>query len=255
MAEIAEVFEVIEEAEGGIADEAEEAGEDMDPEEKAEFESEVADVTNEVDELSKTAKVFKTLMEGSLKALKSFVKFAVHNAAVGTILYFVNVGLSKLTKTNQGEGQQANKEKLAIVKAIILLIKTETNMCNAIKDWLQTHKDDTVTLDGIEIKLEAIFETQLKPISDAIELTYNTAKQLMTKKDGKTSFNIPKVADINNLLNGSVSFLQSLGKLKDFAETNKEKVVSLQSLLEILTQEALDDIQKQLDDIKKMPIE
>lgn len=77
----------------------------------------------------------------------------------------------------------------------------------------------------------------------------------MTKTDGKTSFNIPKVADINNLLNGSVSFVKSLGNLKDFAETNKEKVVCLQSLLEILTQEALDDIQKQLDDIKKMPIE
>lgn len=166
MAEFEEVFEVIEEAEGGIADEGEEAGEDMDPEEKAEFEAEVADATKEVDELSSTAKFFKKLMEGSFKALQSFVKFAVKNAAVGAILYYVNVGLSKLTKTNKGEGQQANKERLAIIKAIILLIKTETDLCNAIKDWLQTHKDDTIYLDGIEVKLEAIFESQLKPISD-----------------------------------------------------------------------------------------
>ncbi|XP_071127548.1 uncharacterized protein [Mytilus edulis] len=255
MAEIADIIEVIDEAADGMADEAEGAEADMDPADQAEFEEEVADATKEVQELSKTAEVFKDIMEGSLKVLKSFGIFVLKNIAVGAIMYFVNVGLSKLIKVTKSKGQNGNEKILAIVKAIIQLIKTESNLCNAIKDWLQKHKDDTITLEGIEIKLESIFETKLKPISDAIEKTYDTARHLKTKKDGKRSFNIPTVTDINSLLDGSVSFLTSIRKLRDFAELNKGKVVSLKSFLEIVTPEDLDEIQNQIEHLKKMPLE
>ncbi|VDI70949.1 Hypothetical predicted protein [Mytilus galloprovincialis] len=187
MAEIADIIEVIDEAADGMADEAEGAEADMDPADQAEFEEEVADATKEVQELSKTAEVFKDIMEGSLKVLKSFGIFVLKNIAVGAIMYFVNVGLSKLIK--------------------------------------------------------------------AIEKTYDTARHLKTKKDGKRSFNIPTVTDINSLLDGSVSFLTSIRKLRDFAELNKGKVVSLKSFLEIVTPEDLDEIQNQIEHLKKMPLE
>ncbi|CAC5363797.1 unnamed protein product [Mytilus coruscus] len=239
-----------------MADETEGAEEDMEPEEQAEFESEVAYAKEAVQKLSKTAEVFTNIMEGSLKMVKSFVMFLAKTTAVGVILYGVNVALSKLTKVTKSKGQHGNKKILAIVKAIIQLIKTESNLCNAIKDWLLKHKDDTITLDGMEIKLESIFETKLKPISDAIEKTYDTAKHLKTKKDGKSSFNIPTVANIASLLDGLVSFLKSLRMLRDFAEKkNKGKVVGLKSFLEIVTPEVLDEIQNQIENLKKMPTE
>ncbi|XP_052084943.1 uncharacterized protein LOC127722144 isoform X2 [Mytilus californianus] len=256
MAEIVtEISDIIDESADGMAEEAEGAEEDMEPEEQAEFEEEVADAKEAVQELSKTAEVFTNIMEGSLKMVKSFAIFVLKNIAVGAILYYVNVGLSKLTKVTKSKGQTGNKKILAIVKGIIKLIKTESNLCKAIKDWLQKHKDDTITLDGIEIKLESIFETKLKPISDAIEKTYATAKHLKTKKDGKSSFNIPTVANIDSLLDGLVSFHKSLRTLRDFAEQNKGKVVGLKSFLEIVTPEVLDEIQNQIENVKKMPTE
>lgn len=92
-------------------------------------------------------------------------------------------------------------------------------------------------------------------VLQAIEKTFDTAKHLKTKKDGKVSFKIPKVADIDSLLEGSVSFLKSLRMLRDFAEQNKGKVVSLKSFLEIVTQEVIDDIQNQVEKLRKMPME
>lgn len=92
-------------------------------------------------------------------------------------------------------------------------------------------------------------------VLQAIEKTYDTARHLKTKKDGKRSFKIPTVTDINSLLDGSVSFLTSIRKLRDFAELNKGKVVSLKSFLEIVTPEDLDEIQNQIEHLKKMPLE
>ncbi|XP_052084947.1 uncharacterized protein LOC127722144 isoform X4 [Mytilus californianus] len=89
----------------------------------------------------------------------------------------------------------------------------------------------------------------------AIEKTYATAKHLKTKKDGKSSFNIPTVANIDSLLDGLVSFHKSLRTLRDFAEQNKGKVVGLKSFLEIVTPEVLDEIQNQIENVKKMPTE
>lgn len=252
---VPEVGEEIGDAIDGITDEAEGAEEDMDPEEKEEFEGEVEDATEAVKELSKTAETFTSIMKGSLNVIRSFAGFVLKTVAVGAILYGVNVVMAKLIKVTKSTGPNGNKKIAAVVKAIINLIKTETKLCHAIKDWLLKHKDDTITLDGIEIKLESIFETKLKPISDAIEKTYDTAKHLKTKKDGKVSFKIPKVADIDSLLEGSVSFLKSLRMLRDFAEQNKGKVVSLKSFLEIVTQEVIDDIQNQVEKLRKMPME
>ncbi|VDI47265.1 Hypothetical predicted protein [Mytilus galloprovincialis] len=242
---VPEVGEEIGDAIDGITDEAEGAEEDMDPEEKEEFEGEVEDATEAVKELSKTAETFTSIMKGSLNVIRSFAGFVLKTVAVGAILYGVNVVMAKLIKVTKSTGPNGNK-KIAAVKP---------NLCHAIKDWLLKHKDDTITLDGIEIKLESIFETKLKPISDAIEKTYDTAKHLKTKKDGKVSFKIPKVADIDSLLEGSVSFLKSLRMLRDFAEQNKGKVVSLKSFLEIVTQEVIDDIQNQVEKLRKMPME
>lgn len=167
MAEFEEIFEIIEEAEDGMSEEAEEAEEAMTPEEREEFNEEVAQATKDVETLKVDAQTFKDIMSSTLEVLKSFGIFVVKNVAIGAIFFGVNVALSKLVKlSTDKDKKESYQRKLAVVKAITSLIKSETDLSKAIKDWLEKHKDDTVVLDGIPLKMEAIFETHLKPIAD-----------------------------------------------------------------------------------------
>ncbi|XP_072023165.1 uncharacterized protein [Amphiura filiformis] len=152
MAEFEEAFEVIEESEEALESEEVDAVDDMTEEEKAEFEEEVADAKKNVAELSKDASEFKKF--SITEASKKFGSFVAKNVAIGSILYGVNLSLAKLTTGGGSDAEKkSNKNKAAVVKAITTLIKTETDDSKKLREWMDAHKDETVTLGTFSDKV------------------------------------------------------------------------------------------------------
>ncbi|XP_072047690.1 uncharacterized protein [Amphiura filiformis] len=250
MAEIEGAFEIIEEAEEGFEDAGEEV-EDMTEEEKAEFEEEVEEAKKDVGELKKDAKKFKDLL--NTESTKKFAIFVAKNIAVGAILYGVNLALSKLTKAVGGSTaeKKSNKKKMAVVKAITKLIQTETDDSKNLRDWLTKHKDETITLGGINVPLVSIFHDYLGPISDAVDEAYNAAKPLQKKIGSKVTTDIPTADDIAKLIEASAAFLTAFDKFRKFAVDHSSQFPTLQSLP--LTQADITNLNSQLDAVKKLP--
>ena len=163
MAEFEEIEEIFGETEEGLE------SEEMEAEEEAEI-AEIKEAKANVKELSEDANTFKDMANKySTKAyVKKFAIFAAKNAAIAAILFGVNLGLEKLYKkiTGDSDEKQRAKERLDKVNCILKLIKTETDDCTKLKDWMQKHTDDTITLDGIEVPLGSILFKFTGPLSD-----------------------------------------------------------------------------------------
>ena len=182
------IDEVIDMAEEGM-DDAAEGESEMSPEELEEFNEEIAEAKENVENLGKDVEEFKKF--SVIESLKEFGFFLGKTAAIGSIFFGVNLALSKIVKLAGGseEEKKSNKRKLDVVKAITALIKTETDMSKKLLDWMKEHKDDTVTLDGIEVPLEAVFHKYLGPISD-VSIQYQT--RAVTRQQ-----NLPKLVLVN----------------------------------------------------------
>lgn len=151
MAEIEEVIEVFEDADEGIGDEAE--GDDVPEDEREEFEEEAESAKEEVGKLGKVVDFFKSI--DWPQVLKKFVLFVVEQAAIGAILFGVNLALNKLILNKKDTAQ--NKVRKAKVAALSKLLKDLSDESKQLSDWLKKHEKDTVTLDGILIPLPDIF--------------------------------------------------------------------------------------------------
>ncbi|XP_072017328.1 uncharacterized protein [Amphiura filiformis] len=116
---------------------------------------------------------------------------------------------------------------------------------------MDAHKDETVTLDGIEVPLESIFHKYLGPISDAVDLAFNAAKPLQKKVESKYTWDVPTADDIAKLLDASTAFLTAFDNFRKFADEHSSDFPTLKSLP--LTQADIDDLTSQLDAVKKMP--
>ncbi|XP_072023113.1 uncharacterized protein [Amphiura filiformis] len=248
MAEFEEIAEIIEEADEGFEDAGEEV-EDMSDEERQEFKEEVTEAKENEEELSRDATEFKKFSK--VKAIKKVAVFVGKNLPIGVIFWGVNLALTKLIKIGSGDQQQSNKNKLAVIKAIIALIKAETVDSKKLLDWMKLHTDDTIILEGIEVPLEAIFHKYLIPISDAVDQASSAAKPLQKKIEGKVSWDVPNADDIAHLLNASAAFLTAFDDFRKFAISHSSEFPILQSLP--LTQADIDDLSTKLDTVKKMP--
>ncbi len=183
MAEFADAIEVAEEVmeDGSSGLEDVDLSEDMSPEEAEEFNEEVQEARESVAELQSDASDFKKFAtEYVTKPAKQFSVFVIKNAAIGVILYGVNVTLQALAKSggSGGSGDASAKKKLEVTSAITKLIQTETDDCKKLKQWMDDHKDETVTLDGIEIPLESVFFKYMGPISDVSYLKFSSYKSV-----------------------------------------------------------------------------
>ncbi len=159
---ITEAESLLEDGQAGMEDA--EAGDNMSPEEKEEFNQEVQQAREGVSELASEASDFKKFVTDYVaKPAKQFGIFVIQNAAIGAILYGVNVALKAMFG---GGDDDSAKKKLQVTSAITTLIKTETDDCKKLKQWMDDHKDDTITLDGTEVPLESVFFKYMGPISD-----------------------------------------------------------------------------------------
>ena len=144
MGEVADVIDLIDGAEGEIGDEiGEEASEEL----KAEAEA----AQENVSALRKIADYFSEIV---LPSLKEGVAFLAKNVAIGAIFYATTVVLKKLSEST---GSQSSKQQYKKVHALSLLLKDISETSKVLVNWLKDHKGDTVTLEGIEIALPAIF--------------------------------------------------------------------------------------------------
>ncbi|KAF5890381.1 uncharacterized protein DAT39_019901, partial [Clarias magur] len=157
MAEFEEIAEVIEE---GI-EEAEEGIEELSAEERAEVEAEIAETRTVVEELSTT----QSKLQEFLSSLKSWsigvIKFTAKNIAIGAILWGVNVALNKLLP----HAQETKTRMRAVIKALSDVIKAECTMNQKVLGWMKAHEDDIITLNGIDIPMEAILTKYISPIT------------------------------------------------------------------------------------------
>ncbi|XP_033099744.1 uncharacterized protein LOC117103309 [Anneissia japonica] len=254
MAETGEAIEMIEQGQEALEGEGEKTGEeDMTEEDREELDKEVKEVKSNVEKLAEVAKKFKGYAtEFAEGPAKEFAKFVVKNVAIGTIFYGVNVTLSKLIKKGGSGGEtESNKNKLAVVKAITTIIQTETTMCNNIKDWIEQHKHDTINLDGVEIPVASVFFKYMDPISDAVDQAFKVAKPLQKKIEGNVEWSVPNAEDISALLNASEAFVTSFDNLFKFVVENNSKIPLLKSVP--VKQADIDDLNDQLETVKKMP--
>ena len=93
-----------------------------------------------------------------------FTKFVVKNAAIGAILFGVNVVLQKLTATRPHD-QAARQEKKKI-ESISQFIKSESQLTKKVNNWLKAHKDDQIKLEGIQMTLISVFVKYTTPLGD-----------------------------------------------------------------------------------------
>ena len=168
MAEVEEIIEGVEEALEG----AEEGLDELPEEVREEVEAAVAEAREEVSVLSKIQSELREMIGIVPKFITKAIKFTSETVAVGAILWGVNTALSKLLPHGD---QQKIKNQQAVIKALINVIKTETDMSQKTVNWLKEHKDDTVTLDDEPVPLEALLDKYLTPISDVRIFTQSPA--------------------------------------------------------------------------------
>lgn len=157
MAEIEEIIEGVEEA----IEEAEEGIEELSEEARAEVEAEIAESRIAIEELSSTESRLKVFLKSLGSCVVDVAKFTGKNIAIGAILWGVNVTLNKLLP----HAPQETKTRMRnVIKALSDVINTESTINKKALDWMTAHKDDTITLDGIEVPLESVLTKYIKPL-------------------------------------------------------------------------------------------
>lgn len=159
---IEETGELIAEVDEGIdAEAAGEAGEAGEAEEA--FKAEVAEARENVSMLGKAVDAFKEL---SLpQVLKSFTVFVGKNAAIGAILFGVNVLLQKLTSKATGGEKPDLKKKQQKVKAVAQLVSDVSKLLQKLSNWAKDKENVTVNVgDDIDVPLPDLLSKFTKPM-------------------------------------------------------------------------------------------
>ena len=156
-----EIGEIFEEAEGAIEGETEAAeAEGIEGEEMEEIEAEAAEASKASKVLGEVVKGLNTLGDLSLP----FIKFVMKNAATGAIFFGVTVLLKKIMTKQPSDKKAQHKYKK--IKAISQCIQSATELSKKVSDWLQAHKDEMITLEGISVPLISIFVKFTAPLKD-----------------------------------------------------------------------------------------
>ena len=156
-----EIADIIEEAGQGIEDEAADT-EGLSEEEISELQEEAAEAREATNQLGNVVEGLKKL--GNLAW--SFTKFAMQQAAIGSIFYGVTIALKKLTGRSSGADADAAKQKYDKVKAVSVFITTTSDLSKEVSDWLEEHKDEEIILDGIKVPLISMFVQFTDPLED-----------------------------------------------------------------------------------------
>lgn len=244
MAEIEEAIEGVEEAIDG----AEEGIEELPEEVQEEIEAEVAEARAEVAEFSKVAESLKSLLKLVTTSIPKVVGFVAKNVAIGAILWGVNLSLNKLLPHQSSDA----KKKRAAIKALTTVIKTENDLSQKTLDWMKEHKDDKITLDGIEVPLESVIATHLTPISEAVKSAYDIANRLKDKLDESVSYKIPTGNDMRDFLMAGDAFLKGFSDLNEFIVEHVHKVQQLATFP--VKKEDTELLKTQLQDAKDLPL-
>ena len=163
MAEFAEAGAIIDDAGEGIGGETENGAEDeLSEEDQEELEEEVTEAKENV---SKLSKVVKSIRELDIPAvLKKFSMFVIQQAAIGAVLFGVNIALKKIFSSSSGTEKQQAAEKLKKINSLSTLIADLNKISNELLKWLKAQKSTTVVIDGIQLPLPEIFTTYTKSI-------------------------------------------------------------------------------------------
>ncbi|XP_022100788.1 uncharacterized protein LOC110984681 [Acanthaster planci] len=249
-----EVIDVITDAEEAIDDEAasaEDAG--LDEEELENVEKEVAEVKESVSALGKVADYLKNL--DVPLTLQKFTQFVIKNAAVGAILYGVNVALTKLkAKLSSGSSStasQAAKAQYNKINALSSLINELTQTSQTVTTWLQSHQNDTINLDGFTVPLIDIFTKYTTAMGQAVDNAYAVAKTLIVVQGGKKTFSIPTTAQVSTIITASQSFITAFSGMVTFAGQKKAQFPALSSFP--VSQSSVDDLQAKLTALETLP--
>ncbi|XP_051813333.1 uncharacterized protein LOC110945682 [Acanthochromis polyacanthus] len=247
MAEIEEAIEIAEECVEGAEEEAEGMSEEI----KEEIEAEVAEARSEVAEFSKVAEALKTLAHLAETYIPKIAKFILKNAAIGAILWGVNVALNKIFIQHPEQRADVEKKRAAI-KALTTVIKTETDLGKKTLEWMKEHQDDQITLEGFEVPLESVIAKYITPISEAVDSAFKIAKNLQQKLDGKVQCNIPTGEDMRELLTTGDAFLKGFNDLVAFISENVQKIKQLATFP--VKQADIDLLTTQLKAAKDLPL-
>ncbi|XP_016317977.1 uncharacterized protein LOC107670028 [Sinocyclocheilus anshuiensis] len=218
-------------------------GADLAEEVTEEMAEEIAEAKVEVQEISKESSVIKKCIVNVSTGIKDLGIFMAKNAAIGVILWGVNVTLAKLFPKGQG---QSEKQKCALIKEVIQVIKTEICISKRMAKWLEDHKEETVILDGIEIPLESLISTHIKPVSDAIDQAYSVAQSLQNS-DGNP-YKVPTAGDIQKFLMAADAFLNAFNFLVAFINENMQKFQGLCSFP--VKKEDIDTLRELIENVK-----
>ncbi|XP_008294738.1 uncharacterized protein PF11_0207-like [Stegastes partitus] len=244
---MAAIEEIIEGAEESI----EAAGEEVEgmPEElREEIELEVAQARSEVVEFSRVAETLRAFSEFARTNIPKVAKFIGETVAIGVILWAVNVCLDKLFNHRKPEV----KKRRDAIKALTSVIKTQTDLGNKTMEWMKEHKDEIITLEGIEVPLEATIAKYITPVSEAVTRAFKTAASLQYELDGKVQYNIPTGEDMREFLTAGDAFLKGFSDLVAFNCKTVQKIKQLASFP--VKQADVDLLAAQMKAAKALPL-
>ncbi|KAL9960707.1 hypothetical protein ACROYT_G034194 [Oculina patagonica] len=258
LAELGELGELMGETEEGIEAEGAEAGEAEAGEAEAEGSAETA---AEAEKAAESTSMLRRCVDALKKinwsvATREFVVFVGKNAAIGGILYGVNVVLQKMFGHGGGGGganQQKIQQKQKKVKALAQLTSDLTDALTKLANWTKEKEEVTVDAgEGITVPLPDILSKFTKPMGKDVEEAFNVAKQLQ-KKDGdaKPTFVVPTTEQVDQLINSSESILHALQDIITFVDAKKEKFSGLGTFP--IERNDVDKINADVWSIKRMP--
>ncbi|XP_017340775.1 uncharacterized protein LOC108274852 [Ictalurus punctatus] len=223
---MAEFEEIIKAVEDGI-EEAEEASEGLSGEAREEIEEVIAETRTAIEELSTTQNKLQEFLKSIGNCVAKVAKFTAETVAVGAILWGVNVALNKLLP--QHDQKETKTRMRNVIKALSDVINTEATINKKVLEWMEVHKDDTITLDGYEVSLEAILTKYIKPLVEASEKAETIAESLQEKVDGKTQFKCPSADVMRKFMDVTDVYIKAFTDLIAFIMKNVDHVVELQS--------------------------
>ncbi|TVK90174.1 hypothetical protein Baya_16689 [Bagarius yarrelli] len=250
MAEIEAIFEAAEEATEVMETEAEGYSEA----EKIEIQAETAAARTEINKFSELmSQVSDFLKQFNYKSAALSVScFIAKNLAIGAILWGVNVTLNKMFAHTSGKSSETKKRMRNVIKALSDLISSEAELNQETLKWMKEHQDDVICLEGLEIQMEDILKTHLKPIAEASEKAEKIAESLQETVDGQLQFKVPEVYTIKRFIDITGVFIQAFSDLINFIKQKEDRVKELKSFP--LTQEDVDDLRMKLSKVMALPM-
>ncbi|KAB5565270.1 hypothetical protein PHYPO_G00239230 [Pangasianodon hypophthalmus] len=223
MAEIEEIVEGVEEAIEG----AEEGIEELSEEVQEEIQAEIAETRTVIEELTTTESKLRGILKSLGSCVSDIAKFTFKNIAIGAILWGVNVALNKLLP--QGHQQETKTKIRNVIKALSDVINAEAAINQKTLEWMKAHENDKITLDGIEVPMEAILTKYMKPLVEATDKSKTIAETLQEKVDGKIQFKCPTADDMRKFMEVTEVFIKAFTDLIVFILKHEDQVKVLQS--------------------------